>query len=175
MYLIQIKHTQIKIPLCSFWTVCRPTSNRYYQIPAAVADALLDVDNFPPALPYMPLVRLTPRWPPFLPQRQPALLLLLLAASLNNVHCHLLRCVSFEQSTAVTITGGCLLVQLLTDKNENQIFLICKEIQNGAVAKSYMRKAFLVYEEMSKYLTMYEGAVKSYMTLQLLHSEFPYI
>ena len=28
-------------------------------------------------------------------------------------------------------------------KQENQIFLICKEIQNGAVAKSYMRKGFL--------------------------------
>jgi hypothetical protein len=27
-----------------------------------------------------------------------------------------------------------------TDKKENQIFLIYKEIQSGAVAKSYMRK-----------------------------------
>jgi hypothetical protein len=34
-----------------------------------------------------------------------------------------------------------------TDKNENQIFLIYKEIQSGAVAKSYMRKGFLIYEE----------------------------
>jgi hypothetical protein len=30
-----------------------------------------------------------------------------------------------------------------------------KEIQNGAVAKSYMRKGFLIYEEMRKYLTIY--------------------
>jgi hypothetical protein len=30
-----------------------------------------------------------------------------------------------------------------TDKKENQIFLIYKEIQRGAVAKSYMRKGFL--------------------------------
>ncbi len=29
-----------------------------------------------------------------------------------------------------------------TDKKENQVFLIYKEIQNGAVAKSYMRKGF---------------------------------
>jgi hypothetical protein len=35
-----------------------------------------------------------------------------------------------------------------TDKKENQIFLIYKEIQSGAVAKSYMRKGFLIYEEM---------------------------
>jgi hypothetical protein len=37
-----------------------------------------------------------------------------------------------------------------------------------------MRKGFLIYEEMPKYLTIYEKAV-SYicMTLQLLHSEFP--
>ena len=44
-------------------------------------------------------------------------------------------------------------------KKENQIFLI----QSGAVAKSYMRKGSL--EEMRKYFP--------YMTLQLLHSEFP--
>jgi hypothetical protein len=35
-----------------------------------------------------------------------------------------------------------------TDKKENKIFLIYKEIQSGAVAKSYMRKGFLIYEEM---------------------------
>ncbi len=38
-----------------------------------------------------------------------------------------------------------------TDKEENQIFLIYKEIQSGAVAKSYMRKGFLIQEEMRKY------------------------
>ncbi len=36
----------------------------------------------------------------------------------------------------------------ITDKKENQNFLIYKEIQNGVVAKSYMRKGFLLYEEM---------------------------
>jgi hypothetical protein len=49
-----------------------------------------------------------------------------------------------------------------TGKKENKILLIYKEIQNEAVAKSNMRKGFLIYEEMRKY-----------MTLQLLHSEFP--
>ncbi len=52
---------------------------------------------------------------------------------------------------------------------------IYKEIQNGAVAKSYMRKGFLIYDEMRKYLPKYEEAVSHYMTLQLLHSEFPYM
>ncbi len=28
----------------------------------------------------------------------------------------------------------------------------------GSVAKSYMRKGFLIYEEMRKYLTIYEEA-----------------
>jgi hypothetical protein len=37
-----------------------------------------------------------------------------------------------------------------TDKKEKKIFLIYEEIQNGAVAKSYMRKDFLIYEEMRK-------------------------
>jgi hypothetical protein len=33
----------------------------------------------------------------------------------------------------------------------NQLFLIHEEFQSGAVAKSYMRKGFLIYEEMRKY------------------------
>jgi hypothetical protein len=37
--------------------------------------------------------------------------------------------------------------------------LIYSEIPMGAVAKSYMRKGFLIYEEMRKYLTIYEEAV----------------
>jgi hypothetical protein len=36
---------------------------------------------------------------------------------------------------------------------------VFKEIKMGSVAKSYMRKGFLVYEEMHKYLTIYEEAV----------------
>jgi len=54
--------------------------------------------------------------------------------------------------------NGCI-PGIYTDKKENQIFLIYKEIQSGAVTKSYMRKGFLIHM----------------MTLQLLHSEFPYI
>jgi hypothetical protein len=46
-----------------------------------------------------------------------------------------------------------------TDKKENQIFLIYREIQSGAVAKSYMRKVFLIYEDMGKYFPTYEEAV----------------
>ncbi len=46
-----------------------------------------------------------------------------------------------------------------TDKKENQICPIYKEIQSGAVAKSNMRKGFVLYEEMRKYLTKYEEAV----------------
>jgi hypothetical protein len=36
---------------------------------------------------------------------------------------------------------------LHTDKKEKKIFLIYQEIQKEAVAKSYMRKGFLIYEE----------------------------
>jgi hypothetical protein len=45
------------------------------------------------------------------------------------------------------------------DKKENLIFLIYKEIQTGAVAKSYMRKGFLIYEEMLKYIVIFEEVV----------------
>ncbi len=48
---------------------------------------------------------------------------------------------------------------LYTDKKENLVFLIYKENQSGAVAKSYMRKDFLVYEEMRKYFPIYGKAV----------------
>jgi hypothetical protein len=34
-----------------------------------------------------------------------------------------------------------------------------KKIQSGAVEKSYMRKGFLIYEEMRKYLVIFEEAV----------------
>jgi hypothetical protein len=51
-----------------------------------------------------------------------------------------------------------LLPHIYTDKKENLIFLIYKEIQSGAVAKSCKRKGFLIYEEMRKY-SPYEEAV----------------
>jgi hypothetical protein len=57
----------------------------------------------------------------------------------------------------------------------NQIFLIYKEIQNGAVAKAYMTNGLLIYGELFAHFLIYLGSPSSYMTLQLLHSEFPYI
>jgi hypothetical protein len=46
-----------------------------------------------------------------------------------------------------------------TDKKEKKIFLIYKEIQSGAVAKSFMKKGFLIYEERRTYFPIYEEAV----------------
>jgi hypothetical protein len=43
-----------------------------------------------------------------------------------------------------------------TDKKENQIFLIYKEIQNGAVAKSYMTNGLLlIYGEKFTHFLIY--------------------
>ena len=39
-----------------------------------------------------------------------------------------------------------------TGRKEKSFFLIYKEIQTGTVAKSYMRKGFLMYKEMRKYV-----------------------
>jgi hypothetical protein len=40
-----------------------------------------------------------------------------------------------------------------TDKKENKIILICKEkIRWDRVQSHYMRKGFLIYEEMRKYV-----------------------
>ncbi len=42
-----------------------------------------------------------------------------------------------------------------TDKKENQIFLIYKEIQNGAVAKSNMTSGLLIYGEIFAHFLVY--------------------
>jgi hypothetical protein len=47
----------------------------------------------------------------------------------------------------------------VTDKKENKIFLIYKEIQMGSGAKSYLRKGFLIYEEMQKMFPIFEETV----------------
>jgi hypothetical protein len=54
------------------------------------------------------------------------------------------------------------------------MFLIYKEIQMGSVAKSY-REGFLIYEEIRKYLTIYEETFESYITLQQIKSKSPYL
>jgi hypothetical protein len=53
----------------------------------------------------------------------------------------------YHTGPAVVVAAVVLLQCCCTDKKENQNFLIYKEIQSGAVAKSYMRKGFLIYEE----------------------------
>jgi hypothetical protein len=42
-----------------------------------------------------------------------------------------------------------------TDKKENQIFLIYKDIQGGAVAKSYMTNGLLIYGEIFAHFLIY--------------------
>ncbi len=44
------------------------------------------------------------------------------------------------------------------------MFFIYKAIQMESVAKSYIRKGFIIYEEMLKYLTIYEEMLK-YLTI----------
>ncbi len=51
-------------------------------------------------------------------------------------------------------------------KKENQIFLICKEIQNGAVAKSYMTNGLLI-----QYMAEYLG-IASYIRKPFLIYDF---
>ncbi len=66
-------------------------------------------------------------------------------------------------------------VCMYTDKKENQIFLMYKEIQSGAVAKSYMTNGLLMGIRNIWAFPHILGSSSSYMTLQLLHSEFPSI
>jgi hypothetical protein len=53
------------------------------------------------------------------------------------------------------VRGGLYLIGLFTDKKENKIFLIYEEIQNGAVAKSYMTNGLLIYRKIFAYFLIY--------------------
>ncbi len=44
-------------------------------------------------------------------------------------------------------------------KKKRKFSSYIRKFRNGAVAKSYMRKGFLIYEEMRKYFPIYEEAV----------------
>jgi hypothetical protein len=61
-----------------------------------------------------------------------------------------------------------------TDKKESKIFLIYKEIQSGAVEKSYLRKGFLIYEEMRK-ISPYMRRPLVIYDFATAPSEFPYL
>ncbi len=53
-------------------------------------------------------------------------------------------------------TNTCEYLKLCyTDKKENQIFLIYKEIQNEAVTKSYLTGGLLIYGEIFRHFFIY--------------------
>jgi hypothetical protein len=68
---------------------------------------------------------------------------------------------------------------LYTDKKENQIFLLSKEMQRRSVAKSYMTNSLLsanIRLNICAFPHIHVlGSPSSYMTLQPIPSEFPYI
>jgi hypothetical protein len=69
----------------------------------------------------------------------------------------------FEAKKGLVVIGtfffnGALISETLTaytDKKENQIFLIFKEIRNGAIAKSYMTNGLLLYGEIFAHFLIY--------------------
>ncbi len=61
---------------------------------------------------------------------------------------------------------------LYSDKKEKKSLLIFKEIHMGSVAKSYMRKGFLIYEDMGKYIVIYEEAVSHIWLCNRSHLNF---
>ena len=56
-----------------------------------------------------------------------------------------------------------ILTLIHVKRKENFPLIQYKEIQMGSVAKSYMRKGFLIYEKMRKYLTIYEKEAVSHL------------
>ncbi len=63
-----------------------------------------------------------------------------------KVHVQYIRMIWLNLGTLIGSSNVALLSEKYTDKKEKKIFLIYTEIQMGAVAKSYMRKGFLIYE-----------------------------
>jgi hypothetical protein len=63
----------------------------------------------------------------------------------------------------VGITGiiSCFLSTLIKRKSN---FLLNKEIQNGAVAKSYVTNGLLIYGEIFAHFLICQGSPSSYMT-----------
>jgi hypothetical protein len=64
-------------------------------------------------------------------------------------HDYCKKCCTFYEKKGVCSETG-YNVACCTDKKKRKFFLMCKEIQMGSGAKSYMRKGFLKYEEMRK-------------------------
>ncbi len=68
---------------------------------------------------------------------------------------------------------ACFRLFQFTDPHQHWYMItVCTLIKKKIKFSSW--KGFLIYEEMRKYFPIYEDAV-SYIWLQLLHSEFPYI
>jgi hypothetical protein len=61
--------------------------------------------------------------------------------------------ISYKDDVTVILLLGALI------KKKIKFSSYIGEIQSGAVTKSYMRKGFLIYEEMGKYFPIYEEAV----------------
>jgi hypothetical protein len=70
--------------------------------------------------------------------------------SVNAETLLLIRIIYFQEPLIQHCTVQHNIVALIKKKIK---FSYYKETQNGEVAKSYMRKGFLIYEEMRKYLT----------------------
>jgi hypothetical protein len=58
-----------------------------------------------------------------------------------------------------------------TDKKENKVFLIYKEVQKGAVAKSYTTNGLLIYDEIFVHFLIRKPILLGFLTLQLLPYE----
>jgi hypothetical protein len=57
--------------------------------------------------------------------------------------------------TKLPLAGNNLIIPGHTDKKENLNFLIYKEIQSGAVAKSYMTNGLLIYGKIFAHFLIY--------------------
>jgi hypothetical protein len=83
--------------------------------------------------------------------------ILLYFSFLWNIHPspHIQRVQSWQKLKCNTEKRKIKMRRKNTDKKENQIFLIYKKIQNGAVAKSYMTNGLLIYGEIFAHFLIY--------------------
>jgi hypothetical protein len=74
---------------------------------------------------------------------------------LCHLYSYLIRALTLSFNFLSLPLSYSLLLYPYTDKKENQILLIYKEIKNGAVAKSSMTNVLLIYGEVFAHFLIY--------------------
>ncbi len=100
---------------------------------------------------------------------------ILISRSCRTASVHYIQYILTTRKPWLAMGMGTFVLVAYTDKKETKIFLIYKNIQNGAFAKSFMTNGLLIFGKIFAHFLIYQEALpqSSYMALQLIHSKIP--